>query len=299
MATQMDTEREDMMRLQKIREERAAKAAAGRVAQIENLAAGMTSKDISQIVAQAEKSEKDVGPHGVTAIVLNGAMSKTPGMPLPEAKAALKVFRCELLPALKTRVTGVEAQIPLLEAFARWIVAADGRTASVGPAVPKMLVLLFDADVIEEEAAMAWWTKHSTANDVAQKTAEDAKAACEIAVAEASDLVAKSAEAEEVAKQAVIDGRAAKRAAENSKCGGGATAEEEAWEKECNQKHRAAIKHEEQTKLRAAALDKQKKEKNQEQVLAKEKMESTGKTAATSAGLSAAAQPFITWLEQE
>eukprot|EP01045_Picozoa_sp_COSAG04_P028113 COSAG04_NODE_4287_length_2183_cov_71.679942_2_plen_29_part_01 len=28
MATQMDTEREDMMRLQKIREERAAKAAA-------------------------------------------------------------------------------------------------------------------------------------------------------------------------------------------------------------------------------------------------------------------------------
>ena len=118
--------------------------------------------------------------------------------------------------------------------------------------MPKMMVHLYDQDIVEEEAALAWWSKFSSVNEGMQKTMEDARAAFESAVAEAEDVATKSAEANEISKQAVIDGRAAKRAAENSKCGGGATADEEAWEKECNQKHRVAIKHEEQAKQRAA-----------------------------------------------
>ena len=89
------------------------------------------------------------------------------------------------------------------------------------------------------------------------------------------------------------------RAAENSKCGGGATAEEEAWEKECNQKHRLAIKHEEQSKQRAAALKKQDQEKHQEKLEATSAMDEAVKTAKLLGGFAAALQPFVDFLNQE
>jgi|EP01043_Picozoa_sp_COSAG02_P002545 hypothetical protein len=293
----MDDEREETMkRLAELREQRAKKAASDKLSTIEKLAAGMGKLDLSATVDAADKKEGEIAADGVVALILQAGMGKAGAC--PEAKAALKTFR-PLLPAIKERVKGEAGQASLLDSFKDWITGEDGRVASVGPAVPKMMVHLYDKDIVEEEVALAWLAKHTAANDAAQKSMEAAKAAYETAVAEAEDVSNKSAEAQEVAKQAVIDGRAAKRAAENSKCGGGATADEEAWEKECNQKHRVAIKHEEQAKQRAAALQKQDQEKVQEKLKATEAMEEAAKAAQSLGGLTAALQPFVDFLNQD
>jgi hypothetical protein len=291
-------EREDMKRLADLREQRARKAAADKLTKIEKLATGMDKLDLSATVADADKKEKELGMDGVVALILQAGMNKAPGSPCPQAVTALKTFR-SLLPAIKERTKSEAGQTSLLDSFADWITGVEGRVASVGPAVPKMMVHLYDQDIVEEEAALAWWSKFSSVNEGMQKTMEDARAAFESAVAEAEDVATKSVEANEISKQAVIDGRAAKRAAENSKCGGGATADEEAWEKECNQKHRVAIKHEEQAKQRAAALKKQDQEKHQEKLEATEAMEQAVKAATSMSGLTAAMQPFIDFLNQE
>ena len=234
----------------------------------------------------------------MVALILQAGMGKAPGAPCPEAKTALKTFR-SLLPAIKERVKDQSGQSDLLDSFKDWITGAEGRVASVGPAVPKMMVHLYDKDIVEEDVALAWLAKHTSANDAAQKTMEAAKAAYETAVADYEDVSKAEAQAKEVSEHAVIDGRAAKRAAENSKCGGGATADEEAWEKECNQKHRVAIKHEEQSKQRAAALQKQKQEKQQEKLKATATMEEESKAAKSLGGLEAALKPFVDFLNQD
>ncbi len=295
----MEDEREETMkRLADLREQRAKKAAADKLATIEKLAAGMGNLDLSATIDAADKKEGEIAADGVVALIIQAGMAKAPGAPCPEAKTALKTFR-PLLPAIKERVKDEAGQASLLDSFKDWITGEDGRVASVGPAVPKMMVHLYDKDIVAEEVALAWLAKHTAANDEAQKAMEAAKAAYETAVAEAEDVANKSAEAQEVAKQAVIDCRAAKRAAENSKCGGGATADEEAWEKECNQKHRVAIKHEEQAKQRAAALQKQDQEKVQEKLKATSAMEEASKAAQKLGGLAAALQPFVDFLNQD
>lgn len=288
-------EKEDMARLADLRSQRAKKAAGDKLKQIEKLALGFANKDLLACVAEAGKHEKQLGSDGVMALVLHGGMAKTPGMPCPEATAALKVFR-PMLPTLKGMATGEAGQAKLLQAFASWLTAVPGRIASVGPAVPKMMVLMYDQDVVEEHVAQDWWAQYSAENEGAQKTMEDAKAAFAATSEEAADVASKSIEANEISKQAVIDGRALKRAAENSKCGGGATADEEAWEKECNQKHRVGIKFEEQAKQRAAALKKRDQEVTQEKIEATEAMETAVKSGASMSGLAASVQPFIGWL---
>ena len=290
--------KEDMQRLADIREQRARKAAGDKLKTIEKLALGFSNMDLLACVAEAGKHEKALGSDGVMSLVVHGGMAKTPGMPCPEATAALKVFR-PMLPTLKGMATGEAGQTKLLQAFADWLTAAPGRIASVGPAVPKMMVLMYDQDVVDEDVALAWWSQYSAENEGAQKTMEDAKAAFAATSEEAADVATKSIEANEISKQAVIDGRALKRAAENSKCGGGATADEEAWEKECNQKHRVGIKFEEQAKQRAAALKKRDQEVTQEKLEATAAMEAAVKAGASMSGLAASMQPFIEWLAQE
>jgi hypothetical protein len=286
MAEVDEIQQANVAKLAELRLMRAQKARADRLKQIVAIAKGCSSP------AEAATKGAKLGADGIIAVMIHVGLGSAP----LEPRACLKALR-PLLPLIKEKMKGEAKPSELIDSFASWLIGAEGRVEGVAEAVPKMMVHMYDQALFEEEHSKAWWAEHCKVTEAAEKEAAEATAAHERATVDAAQLAQKATGAAEASKEAVANERATKKQAENSKCGGGATAEEEAWEKQCAQAHRTAIKVKEQNMQRAAATKKSADVGHQEKLSATKEMEGKRGAAGSLTALRAAMEPYIQWLD--
>ena len=188
--------------LEKLRYEREAKAVATMHAEVQQLSAKMVHIDLADIKDEAKKlvsTEKALAfakDDAMVAIVLNAVMrscapppaddekkgkggknKKGPGSIKPtkvvegvpptgaEVRKALKANKAIIADALKGKSGG---QLALLKALQSWVLSAQGENAR--PATAKIIEVLYDIDLAEEEALTKYWANLQT-----QRTREAAE----------------------------------------------------------------------------------------------------------------------------
>lgn len=283
---------ENMNNLARLQAERMAKAAADRLKKIQNIAKGIAKVQLGSLPAEAASKAAAMEADGVLAVMLHVVLGQAPADP----RGMLKVFR-PFLPEVKKAVEGGANPGVLHESLAAWLMHDRARLEALAPALPKVFVHMYDQAIIEEDHSKDWFAAHCAQVEALDAAATTARAENERASTEADAAAAKSVAAVETQKQAAIDERAAKKSAENSKCGGGATAEEEAREKHNAGIHRTAIKANEQATSRAAANKKSSDVLHQDKLKAIAASEVADKALGDAAALKTALQPYITWLD--
>jgi len=187
----------------------------------------------------AKKGNKKAGGKTLNAVKLAAAkVVEGPPPTGPEVRAVLKGNAHLLAEATNGTANG---QLALLKALEAWLLCSRGVKAL--PSAAKILEVLYDKDLAEEEHLLSYW-----ADVNARRTRE----AAELAESEATcaALSAEKAAAEEAVRHASREQadaawhlKQAEQRAQNCRCGGSASREEEAAEKQSLSMLKKAIEY--------------------------------------------------------
>ena len=112
-----------------------------------------------------KKHAKELEDDGVIFGIMHGILGKTPGMPAPGAKPVLKALRPGL-PVLKKEVKGEPGMVACLNGFEHWMLCGGGtkRVEAMGAAAPKCMIIMYEADILDEDLCVKWWEERCAAN---------------------------------------------------------------------------------------------------------------------------------------
>ena len=178
-------------RLRDLREQRAAKAQRDELNKIKVIAKGIAKTELGLLPAEAEKKAGSMGSDAVVAVMLHVELGKAASEP----KALLKQFR-QMVPALKAKVDGGASSRVLIDALTAWLTAEEGRIQAAGAAVPKIMVLMYDAAVIEEQESREFWDAYCASTGTLETATATAAAEQERTAQETIELRTKAEEAE-------------------------------------------------------------------------------------------------------
>ena len=190
--------------------------------------------------------------------------------------------------------------VACLNGFEHWMLCGGGtkRVEAMGAAAPKCMIIMYEADILDEDLCVKWWEERCAANTALKDGADAGMDNADRLTKEAEEAAHTSKDTSQQSKLAQQTERAAKRTSEAAKCGGGATGEEEAWEKQANQEYRKAIRAREQIVARAAATKKNADELHQEKLAAEKRYRELREESEGLRLVNEAMAPFFEWLEE-